>query len=129
MKIKFESEEHKNFFFRNLQESTIKDTYHQALFYTFGIDQSCRENFDDVFNMQDHRIKPEGLHQGWQTSGSECATKLAFNLWNGFVEGEHEKGSTPYDVFACGHAPYFFEAIKLRYPECCKECSAKSNER
>lgn len=29
--------------------------------------------------------------------------------------------STPYELFDCGYAPYFFEAIRLKYPEFCRE--------
>ena len=29
--------------------------------------------------------------------------------------------STPYEIFDCGYAPYFFEAIRLKYPDYCRE--------
>ena len=32
-----------------------------------------------------------------------------------------ERMSTPYELFDCGYAPYFFEAIRLKYPEFCRE--------
>lgn len=128
MQIKFNSVEHRNFFMERMQESKSNDTYHQAIFYTLGINKDCRSNFNTIFDKETDRIKPDALYEAWQTSGSECVTRLAFNLWNGFVEEGHEKDSTPYDLFACEHAPYFFEAIKLRFPEYCKEYQSKSND-
>lgn len=128
MQIKFNSVEHRNFFMECMQESKSHDTYHQAIFYTLGINKDCRSNFNAIFDKETDRIKPDALYEAWQTSGSECVTRLAFNLWNGFVEKGHEKDSTPYDLFACEHAPYFFEAIKLRFPEYCKEYQSKNNE-
>lgn len=41
-------------------------------------------------------------------------TRLAFNLWNGYVEPGDELMSKPYEMFDCGYAPYFYEAIKQR---------------
>lgn len=128
MQIKFNSIEHRNFFMECMQESKSNDTYHQAIFYTLGINKDCRSNFNAIFDKETDRIKPDALYEAWQTSGSECVTRLAFNLWNGFVEEGHEKDSTPYDLFACEHAPYFFEAIKLRFPEYCKEYQSKNND-
>lgn len=127
MQIKFNSVEHRDFFMKQMQESKY-DTYHQALFYTLGINKDCRDNFNIIFDKETDRIKPNALYEPWQTSGSECVTKLAFNLWNGFVEEGHEKDSTPYELFACEHAPYFFEAIKLRFPEYCKEYQSRNND-
>lgn len=128
MQIKFNSVEHRNFFMECMQESKSHDTYHQAIFYALGINKDCRSNFNAIFDKETDRIKPDALYEAWQTSGSECVTRLAFNLWNGFVEEGHEKDSTPYDLFACEHAPYFFEAIKLRFPEYCKEYQSKNND-
>ncbi len=127
MQIKFNSVEHRDFFMKQMQESKY-DTYHQALFYTLGINKDFRDNFDTIFDKETDRIKPNALYEPWQTSGSECVTKLAFNLWNGFVEEGHEKDSTPYELFACEHAPYFFEAIKLRFPEYCKDYQLRNND-
>ena len=66
-------------------------------------------------------IKPGALHEGWQTGGSARLTRLAFNLWNGYVEKGEESLSTPYEMFDCGYAPYFYEAIRIKYPEYCRD--------
>lgn len=126
MQIRFHSEEHRNFYLNWMKSSPRQDSYHRALFYTLGINQDCRNNILSLYDPKEDRIKPDGLYQPWQTSGSECATKLAFNLWNGFMCEGHEQESTPYDLFACEHTPYFFEAIKLRYPEYCRDCQTRN---
>ena len=93
--IRFSSKEHKNFFYAMLQTCGNTDNY--------------------------HRIKPEGLYEGWQTGGTMRLTRLAFNLWNGYAEPGEEGMSTPYELFDCSYAPYFYEAVRQRYPEFCKE--------
>ena len=50
---------------------------------------------------------------------------MAFNLWNGWCyeseedaqEGRTSDTFTPDNLFCCEFAPYFYEAVKLRYPE------------
>lgn len=121
MEIKFASREHKQFFFEMLERCKNKDSYHQAFFYCAGISESTRLNINRMFSFEEDCIKPEALHDGWQTGGSIRLTRLAFNLWNGYAEEQYEKLSTPYEMFDCGYAPYFFDAIRLKYPEYCRE--------
>lgn len=120
-KIQFESEEHKQFFYEMLGKSRKQDCYHQSFFYCIGISEDTRNNVERLFDFERDRIRPEGLHDGWQTSGSMRVTRLAFNLWNGYAEKGKEKLSSPYEIFDCGYAPYCFEAIRLRYPDYCRE--------
>ena len=51
---------------------------------------------------------------------------MAFNLWNGSLiydsedDLENRKISLEYavsEIFCCSYAPFFWEAIKIRYPE------------
>ena len=53
-------------------------------------------------------------------------TRLALNLWNHNLmydsedDLENEKLSEHYgvsEIFCCSYAPFFYEAIKIRYPE------------
>ena len=54
---------------------------------------------------------------------------MAFSLWNrcnydSEKDIENEKVSDKYNVseiFCCSYAPYFYEGIKIRYPEYTKE--------
>lgn len=119
--IKFVSKEHENFYKTMLQKSGNSDSYHRAFFYCIGISDTARRNVSRIFNFEQDRIEPDGLHEGWQTGGTVRLTRLAFNLWNGYMEQGEERMSTPYEMFDCSYAPYFYEAIKLRYPEYCRE--------
>ncbi|MFR8871980.1 MAG: DUF6075 family protein, partial [Oscillospiraceae bacterium] len=67
------------------------------------------------------RIEPEGMHGGWQTSGTVRVCRLAFNLWNGYTDPEHSNAYSPEDLFCCEFAPYFMEGVEIRYPEYCRE--------
>ena len=53
--------------------------------------------------------------------GTVRLTRLAFNLWNRYVEQGEESMSALYEIFDCNYASYFNEAIRLRYPEYCRE--------
>lgn len=122
--IRFASREHEEFFHAMLKKCGTADVCYQAFFYCVGISGSARTNVGRLFDFAEHRIKPGGLHEGWQTGGTVRLTRLAFNLWNGYVEEGNETMSTPYEIFDCGYAPYFYESIRLRYPECCREFPA-----
>ena len=104
--IRFESKEHENFFYSMLKRTGNTDSYHQAFFYCVGISDTTRRNVERIF---DFKIR---------------LTRLAFNLWNGYAEKGDERMSTPYEIFDCGYAPYFFEAIRLKYPDYCRELPA-----
>lgn len=122
--IRFASKEHEKFFYTMLKKSGKYDCYHAAFFYCIGISDMTRQHVDRLFDFRERVIKPRGLHEGWQTGGSSRLTRLAFNLWNGYVEKGYEHLSTPYEIFDCGYAPYFFEAVRLRYPDYCRELPA-----
>ena len=122
--IRFESQEHENFFYSMLKRTGNTDSYHQAFFYCVGISDTTRRNVERIFDFKQGHIRPGGLHEGWQTGGSIRLTRLAFNLWNGYTENRYERLSTPYEIFDCGYAPYFFEAIRLKYPDYCRELPA-----
>lgn len=121
--IRFASKEHKEFYITMLQKSGNNDSFHRAFFYCIGISDTARSNVNRVFDFGNDRIKPDGLHEGWQTGGTQRLTRLAFNLWNGYTEEGVERMSTPYEMFDCSYAPYFYEAIQLRYPEYCRDLS------
>lgn len=126
MQIRFIDSQHEKFFLECMKHSKRDDSYHRALFYTLGINSDTRNHIHDVFNFDDDRIKLDGLNEAWQTSSSIKTTLFAFNMWNGYAD--EKLPSTPYDLFCCDSAPYFFEAIKLKYPEYCHSISQKKND-
>ena len=74
----------------------------------------------------------QARYQGWQTSGSVKVVRLAFNLYTDGMpsvddnESRDEqtdecRGYSVSDIFCCGYALYFWQGIRLRYPEYCRE--------
>ena len=122
--IIFINEEHKSFFTKNLPKCRDFDVYHMALIYCLGIDRSVREHFEKVYDLRTGQIRTEALQEGWQTSGSKRAIRLAFNLYtNGIAsvddyEDEEEKldecrSYAVEEIFCCGYAPYFWHIISF----------------
>ena len=111
-------------FYREHLESGV-DPYFRALVYLFGLTAETRENFPQCFDQDTRMIKPEALNDGWQTGGTARVVRMAFNLWNGWCYETEEDAQggrisdafTPDNLFCCEFAPYFYEAVKLRYPE------------
>lgn len=126
--IFFKSKEHRDFFLEMMDRSKVNDCYHRAFFYVMGIADETRKNITAMFDFKNDWIVPEGMHGGWQTSGTVKVCHLAFNLWNGYAEEGRERYSTPEELFCCEFAPYFMEGIKVRYPEYCRELSAPKKQ-
>jgi len=128
MEIKFANTEHKDFYFKYIQKCRFQDTYHRALVYCLGINADTRKNVHRIYDFESGLIKTECLHDGWQTSGSLKVVRLAFNLYcNGtpsvyeYEDAEEQLREcqcyTVKDLFCCGYARYFWEAVKIRYAE------------
>ena len=126
--FRFVDSTHKMFFEEALEKIKTQDVCHYALIYCLGISADVRSHIGDVFDFEADCVKPECLTQGWITSGSSRVVRMAFNLYCNGVPGIHELDSdedrikeclsyTVGDLFCCGYAPYFWEAVKLRYPE------------
>lgn len=122
--IIFLDSQHEAFYENNIVKTgSYNDPYRKALFYTLGLTEETRRNIKSLYDNESRCIEFSGLFAGWQTGTSKKVTRLAFNLYSGFLgeTGEEEtdstEGYTPYYLFSCGLMPYMFEAIKLRYPE------------
>jgi len=120
----FINEQHQVFYGACIEKSNAKnDPYRKALFYALGLTSETRNHIDSLYDFKERGINFDGLFQGWQTSTSVRATRLAFNLYNGFTGdvGDGRKDDmlqyTPEELFCDGLMMYFFEAVKLRYPE------------
>lgn len=80
--INFISETHEKFYYEKIQKVREADVYHKALCYCLGMNEDTRRNVDRIYNFKTGCVKPECLHEGWQTSGSAkvvrmaCATEL-----------------------------------------------------
>lgn len=126
----FRNQEHEEFYIENLMRCRYQDAYHKALIYCLGISSDTRRNIKRIYDFNTGDIKPKCLQEGWQTSGSLRVVRLAFNLYcNGTpsVSGKRNvtdklaecRCYTVEDIFCCEYARYFWEAIRIRYPEYC----------
>jgi hypothetical protein len=127
--VHFVGEKHLSFFDQLLAgESNPNDPYAKALLYTLGICPDTRRNIGLLYDQKKQSIIPEAIYAGWQTSGSAKVTRLAFNLFTDNTPTAYSNMRAPPNVleikdysvsniFCCEYAPYFVEAIKLRYPE------------
>ena len=126
--ITFKSKEHEKFYMEYLKKCRYQDVYHKALVYCLGIDRDTRENVNKIYNFKTGYVKTECLQEGWQTSGSVRVIRMAFNLYcNGtpsvsdYEDAEEQvdecRQYTVEEIFCCAYAPYFWQAIQIRYPE------------
>lgn len=120
----FKDKKHKDFYedtLKQIEEIQKSDVYYRSLIYTLGISQVTRKHMHEIFDLVGQEIHVDSIGKNWQTSNSKKVTELAFNLWNDFSgqnAEDSEKGNCQVShIFGCSYAPYFYEAIKLRFPE------------
>lgn len=130
--MNFINDEHELFFIntlRKLQEQKKVDVYSVSLVYILGMCEETRKNFKNIFNIEKGEINIDSIGAPWQTYTSAKVTRMAFSLWNSCMydseqDAEIKKASKNYNVgeiFSCSYAPYFYEGIKIRYPEYIKK--------
>ena len=126
--IIFISKAHEKFYYEKLNEVRYQDAYHKALCYCLGINDDTRRNINRIYDFKTGYIKPRCLKEGWQTSGSVRVVRMAFNLYcNGtpsvyeYEDAEQQANECREyavdDIFFCSYAPFFWQAIQIRYPE------------
>ena len=130
MDIIFKDRNHERFFYSALQQCRETDVYHMASMYCRGISADTRDHAQDAYDFKAGCVKPECLHEGWITSGSAKIIRLAFNLYCNGTPSVDDKDApaaqleecgryTAEELFCCGYARYFWQAIQIRYPEYC----------
>lgn len=126
----FADDKHWQCFTSIINQMQQSDVYHMAVAYLLALDTVTRQHVSDIFDFDEDCIKLDALQKPWQTGTSRKTTRLAFNLWNGYcTDGQtytDEEGYTAdlpsgnysvADIFSCSYAPYYWEAIKIRFPE------------
>lgn len=103
--IRFSSKAHRDFFLEMVGKCKTNDSYHRAFFYVMGISAETRANINQMFDFKNDWIMPEGMHGGWQTSGTVRVCQLAFNLWNGYSDDRQGDEYTPMTCFAVSMRP------------------------
>ena len=123
--IRFVDDMHKNFYLGQVRKLKA-DSYLRSLIYTLGMCHDTRRHFDNIYDTGKRCIIPEAIRKPWQTGSSLKVTRLAFQLFTDstptvFIENTPDiKECMRYsvsDIFCCSFAPYFFDAINLRYPQ------------
>lgn len=128
--ITFRDQEHEKFYFKYLMKCKYQDDYNKSLIYCLGINSDTRMHMDRIYDFETGMVKEKCLQEGWQTSGSIRTVRMAFNLYcNGTPSVDRQKNAaaklrecqcyTVEEIFCCEYARYFWEAVKLRYPEYC----------
>lgn len=119
MDMMFFDRAHKRFYDQMLEvERAQRDVYRQALFYTLGLSTETREHIKDLYDFNQHQVMLSGLRRPWQTGDSSRVTRLAFNLYCGYVghDGTPVEDFTPHSLFDVDLLPFMLEAIKVRFP-------------
>ena len=119
-KIIFLNETHKdNFLYCCEQHSNTGRYLHceeLPVFYLLSLAVGEQTNLiHAAYDFKERVIKPECLKGAWQTSSTMKACLLAFNLWNGYMPAKYKVKTTPYEIFCSSWAPYFVQALRLRY--------------
>lgn len=140
--IIFSGKSHEDLFYSLFKKMKQHDCYHGAVAYLLSLDTVLKDHINSVFDFKEDIIKPECIAEPWQTGTSRKTTRLLFNLWNGkyqdskrryyydnedteeFDEDEEQQRIrqssvyyTPEQIFSCLYAPYYIQAIQLRFPE------------
>lgn len=124
----FADREHEMFYYGKLKKAREEDCRHKALLYCLGICHKTRVNLGRIYDLKSGCIRAKCLTEKWQTKDSEKAVRMAFNLYEGSMPGAFDCGNekerqnecvkyTAEELFCCRYAPFFWQAVKLRYPE------------
>ena len=124
--LKFKDEGHKKFYDEKTQVLGSNE-YLKSLIYLVGLSSTTRGRWNEIFQEEEAVIKPEVLKESWQTGTSLRILRLGFQLYTDstvsdidFETGEQDieecRKYSVSDIFCCEYAPFFVEAVKLRYP-------------
>lgn len=124
--MKFIDSEHETFYNEKIIQVPYQDSYNRSLIYLLSMNQETRKHFNEIYNIETNEINIKSLKGAWQTGTSINICRLAFNLFNGCANDNQRYNSMSKDysisnLFCTSGSFYFFEAIKLRYPEYTKE--------
>ena len=82
-----------------------------------------------IYDFSTGQVTPECMQEEWVTSTEDpedirTVIRMAYNLYGGtpsVTESDDQLGEcqkyTAKELFGCRYAPYFWEAVKIRYPE------------
>ena len=123
--LKFKDEQHQSRFesLRGLYISDpdgAPDPYRESMAYLIALNDDTYRHRNELYNIEEGCIIPDGLRAEWQTSTSLKVTRLAFNLFtagSAWCPDDEMHLVTPDAIFDSNLAQFFVEAIRLRmYP-------------
>lgn len=125
--MKFTDKYHEGAYVELLKLMGNDDVYHKTFAYLITLDIACRHHFCDLYDFDNRCLKPDPFDHGWQTGTSRKTTALAYNLYTDstlWCDGDTSISCSSLSeicsvshIMCCGYAPYYFEAIRIRYPE------------
>ena len=127
--IRFLNAEHHKFYSDTLQKFPDPAAPEKALCYCLGIHPAIREHVDHIYDFSTGQVTPECMQEGWVISAEDSedirtVIRMAYNLYGGTPSVEEADDQldecrkyTVDELFNCRYAPYFWESIKIRYPE------------
>ena len=127
--LHFINEEHHRFYSSTLKRFLNPAAPEKALCYCLGIHPAIRWHVDHIYDFSTKQVTPECIHEGWVASAEDpedirTVIRMAYNLYGGtpsVAEADDQlrecQKYTAKELFGCRYAPYFWEAVKIRYPE------------
>lgn len=113
---KFHKEEYDNLLRR--MGADERDTNRAAFAYLVTMDAVCRAHIRELYDFEDGCIHSDALDAAWQTGTSLKTTRLAFNLFTDNVAWtDAPERLSPVELFSCDYAPYYWQAIRIRFPQ------------
>lgn len=94
------------------------DANRSAFAYLVTLDTVCRDHIRDLYDFEDGCIHSDALAAAWQTGTSMKTTRLAFNLFtDNTAWTDDPERLAPVELFSCDYAPYYWQAIQIRFPQ------------
>lgn len=91
------------------------DGYHASLLYLLTATEPTRVNLERMYDYRAGEIEPESINDGFQTGTSIRLTRLAFNLFNGYINKENPVDYSPYYLLDGTVRDLAMQAIEIRY--------------
>lgn len=110
--IKFQSQEHLDFYLENIEKCKKQDCYHKALIYLLGVDEELRPRLRDIFDFEDDCVLSCGV-TGAFTKQMVDLCMFACTLFSDGLKFERMPELS--DLLCGGYGVYVLEGLKLRY--------------
>lgn len=110
--IKFQSQEHLDFYLKNIEKCKKQDCYHKSLIYLLGVDEELRARLRNIFDFEDDCV----LSCGVTGAFTKQLVDLCMFACTLFSDGlKFERMPELSDLLCGGYGTYVLEGLKLRY--------------